>query len=180
MSNGMYMEVPSLLASRLQMVERSARVRRYHTEMPLHPQNVGEHTYGVMWLVWLITEGNASRDLIVATLMHDSPEHATGDIPAPIKRQGGLKTVFDAMEEDYMEQLLLKFPQITDTEARTLKLADCLEGAMFCGSELRRGNREMLRCFRNFVAYIEQLRPEGKALDILNYIKEQHREFCGQ
>lgn len=169
-----------LLLSRLRMIERSARVRRYHTEPVSHIQNVGEHTYGVMWLVYLLTNGNASRELLLAAMMHDAPEHVTGDIPAPTKRLGDLKVVFDAMEDEVMAQLHIGIPSITDTEARTLKMADCLEGALFCAWELRRGNKDMAGSFRNYMAYIDQLHPQGVAADIVNHLKEEHREHLGQ
>lgn len=164
----------SLLKARLRMIERSARVRRYHTEPVTHFQNVGEHTYGVMWFVYLLTDGQPSRDLLLAAMMHDAPEFDTGDIPAPTKRLGDLKVVFDALEDSVMDGLHLKMPAITDTEARTLKLADCLEGALFCSWEVRRGNLELLGSLRNYIKYIESLHPAGTAADILNIIKEQH------
>jgi 5'-deoxynucleotidase YfbR-like HD superfamily hydrolase len=164
----------SLLKDRLHMIERSARVRRYHTEPVLHQQNVGEHTYGVMWIVYLLTDGQPSRDLLLAAMMHDAPEFYTGDIPAPTKRLGDIKAVFDAIEDSVMDDLQLEMPTLTDAETRTLKLADCLEGALFCSWEVRRGNLELLDSLRNYIKYIENLHPAGTAADILSIIKERH------
>jgi 5'-deoxynucleotidase YfbR-like HD superfamily hydrolase len=176
--------VSPLLIAQLRMVERSARVRRYHTEPLLHQQNVGEHTYGVMWLIMLLTNHQASRNLLLAALEHDSPEHEVGDIPAPTKRLTGMKHTFDALEEGVMSQLQLLGHVITKDEANILKLADCLEGAMFCAFELRRGNRDIVTAFGNYLDYIrkllntrdtcpESLDVEETARDMFNYFQEQ-------
>ena len=179
----------NLLKDRLRMVERSARVRRYHTEPLLHAQNVGEHTYGVMWLVMLMTDGQASRNLLIAALQHDSPEHEVGDIPAPTKRLTGMKAAFDELEDDHMNSLALGSPLLSDDEANILKMADCLEGAMFCAFELRRGNRDIETAFRNYLAYIRGLLAnpatcpaefavEAIAGDMYRYFKDQfHHVF---
>ena len=165
-----------LLAAQVNAVERSARVKRYHTEPTLHIQTVGEHTYGVLWLVLLIEPG-ASRDLLVAALGHDTPEFGSGDVPSPSKKDPAVKAAFDAMESDTMTRLQLETPWITDTEARVLKLADNLEGLMFCLSEWRRGNRDIALALGNYIAYIATMQPQDYALTIFNNLKEQAREL---
>lgn len=166
----------ALLAERLKAVERSARVRRYHTEPVLHQQNVGEHTYGVMWFILLMVD-NPSAALLTAALMHDTPEYAVGDVPSPTKKAPVIKQAFDQLEDEVLERLLWKLPSITDTEARYLKLADLLEGAAFCLSELRRGNRDITTALGNYLRYIATMHPEGKAGEIFNFIKEQAHEY---
>lgn len=163
----------ALLTRQLTMIVRSARVRRYHTEDTQQQQNVGEHTYGVMWLVYVLTNGACSKDLLLAAMMHDAPEYTTGDVPAPVKKQYGVKPVFDAMEDELFESLHIPQPVISDTEARTLKLADCLEGALFCLSEAYRGNRLIEGCLTNYISYLDSMNPTDVALEILNHIKEQ-------
>lgn len=166
-----------LLAARVRMVERSARVRRYHTEPVVHQQTVGEHTYGVMWLVYLLSDGDVSRNLLLAAMMHDAPEHETGDIPAPVKRTGGIKAMFDTLEDRAMRDLQLAFPELTEAEAATLKMADCLEGMLFCSWELKRGNTLMALSFRNYTDYIRRLQPQGVAAEIYNQLKGEYGEY---
>lgn len=168
--------IPALLKANLSMIERSAKVKRYHNVSTTHTQNVGEHTYGVMWLVLLLTDYQASRDLLAAALMHDTPEYTVGDIPAPTKRMPGVKALIDTLEQEVMAEHCVPPPLLTHAEEHILKLADNLEGALFSSWELRRGNIEMLPVLRNFVSYVVALYPQGVALDILDYIKEQHRE----
>lgn len=169
----------TLLKKRLNMIMRSARVRRYHTEDTQQQQNVGEHTYGVMWLVYLLTDGACSKDLLLATLMHDAPEYITGDVPSPVKAAHNVRPAFERMEAELMEVLRIPQPVISDHAARTLKLADCLEGALFCVTEAQRGNRLIKVCLVNYISYLDAMHPSGVALEILNHIKEQHNAIFG-
>ena len=139
----------------LRFLESSARVVRWHTEPVIHRQSVGEHTYSVMQLILLLTQGQASAALLAAALMHDTPERKFGDVPGPTKRLTGLKRKFDELEAGFMEELGLTLPtQITQEEAEILKMADMLEGGMFCAFELRRGNRDIQEGFYNYLTYI--------------------------
>ena len=168
-----------LLRAQLDMVSRSARVRRYHTEDTMQPQTVGEHTYGVMWILSLIHDGLPPWRLLYAALLHDAPEYITGDVPAPVKRQHGVKPVFDNMEDELFQNLALEFPTLTEAERRLLKLADCLEGALFCVVEAERGNRRIQACLDNYIAYVQSMIPTGRAHDILQQIKERRNVIFG-
>lgn len=167
------------LLKQLDMVGRSGRVKRYHSQPVVHVQSVGEHTYGVLWLVVLLS-GYASQPLLLAALMHDAPEYHTGDIPAPSKRQAGVKAMFDSMEDGVFKGLSLEYPALSEADARTLKMADILEGALFCAWELNRGNREIHECLHNYISYAESLTPEGTALEILNHVKGQYGQVFGK
>lgn len=151
------------VAGQVNAIERSARVLRYHTEPVLHKQSVGEHTYGVMWFVVLLSAGSPSQALLMAALAHDTPEFATGDIPAPTKRAApAIRNCLQILETRAMEAVGL--PErgddiIAPEEERILKLADALEGLQYCAFELRRGNKDMRHCFDNFRNYVLQFAP---------------------
>lgn len=144
-------------AERLRYVEGSARVLRWHTETVHHRQTVGEHTYTVMQLVLLLTRDEASRELLVAGLRHDTAEQLFGDVPAPTKKLSGMKDTLDGLEDTFMREIGLNIPVLEPFEAKVLKMADSLEGCLFCASELRRGNRELQRGFANYLNYIRTL-----------------------
>lgn len=168
--------------ARLFYVDGSQRVRRWHTEPVLHNQTVGEHSYGVMYLVLELTGWSASRNLLLASLMHDTAERKTGDVPGPTKRKLGVKAAFDAMEDAHMAELGLVIPALTESEAFTLKLADNLEGAMFCAFELRRGNRDIRPCFVNYLNYTAGLlvnEPRGLAWRIYNELYKDYTNVFG-
>lgn len=162
------------MRDRLFYVEGSARVKRWHTEPVLHQQTVGEHTYGVVYLTLFLTDWQASRNLLIAALMHDTAERKFGDVPSPTKKLAGIKQAMDALEDEHMERLGLTIPELSPEEAQVLKLADNLEGGMFCAFEVRRGNRDIQTGFNNYIRYIEQMNPTGLALDILNDLKKEY------
>ncbi len=173
-------EAPRILSSsvaeRLRYLEASARVRRWHTEDVLHQQTVGEHTYTVMHLVLLLTGGNASRNLLVAALLHDTAERMFGDIPSPTKRLGEFKEKLDALEDTFLRDIGVTMPDLSEEEARMLKLADGLEGGLYCAFEVRRGNVDMRRGFANYLNYIQALlQPQdGFAAGVYNQLMEEY------
>lgn len=140
------------------MILRSARVTRYHTESVLYRESVGEHTYSVAWLVALMygAAGVHGR-VLMAALAHDAPEHAVGDVPGPTKRLAGLRGAFDALEDEYMSLLDLSgYPyRLTTEEEVILKIADNLAGALYCRQESRQGNRLIQTPFNNYLAYTQ-------------------------
>lgn len=144
-------------AERLAYVEASARVLRWHTEPVLHRQSVGEHTYTVMHLVLLLTDGTATKNLLVAALFHDTAEKLFGDIPSPTKSLPELRDILEAAEDAYMTAIGLPIPELTAWEAGVLKMADVLEGGLFCAFETRRGNRDIQRGFANYLNYARRL-----------------------
>lgn len=157
-----YIENLGGVAGQVNAIERSARVLRYHTEPVLHKQSVGEHTYGVMWFVVLLSGGAPSAELLMAALAHDTPEFHTGDMPAPTKRaMPGLREALTHMEQAAMMAAGLHDhgDALTAAETRILKLADALEGLQYCAFELRRGNKDMRHCFDNFKRYAIQFQP---------------------
>lgn len=177
-----------LLDRQLRMIPRSARVARYHSEPVLRLQSVGEHTYGVIWLILVMHHGAIpSKELMAAALMHDMHEYVTGDVPAPTKRQPGVKAIFDAMESAVETAVGVVFPDLTPEEEWMLKMADSLEGLSFCAFELRQGNREIFACFRNYINYTLQhlaAAPTKSASEVAwkianKYVDEFNRAFQG-
>ena len=124
----------------LEFIFNGAAVQRFHTTPPLRPQTDGAHSFGVAWWCWLLTEGQCSRQLLLAALAHDLAEHVTGDVPAMVKRQNNIGVQLDALEAIQLGSVGLEF-EITDAERRVLDLADALDGMMFCAAERKLGNR---------------------------------------
>lgn len=146
--------------ARLRMITRSARVKRYHTHPVLHTQSVGEHTYGVLWFVFMMCDQKPSAQLMSAAMAHDMHEYQTGDAPSPTKRKPGVREAYAALERDIEAALHIEVPGLTAEEQWTLKMADALEGLSFCACELRQGNREILDCFSNYATYCKDLLAE--------------------
>lgn len=143
------------LRRQLEFIFNGAAVLRYHTTPPLRPQTDGAHSFGVAWLVYLLTEGSASRNLILAALAHDLAEHATGDLSAMAKREGTIGKQLDALEMVQLKAVGLEF-MLTEREQRTLLLADKLEGMMFCIAERRLGNRTAELWYGRYRSYFQE------------------------
>lgn len=117
----------------------SGRVRRWHTHPHITSQNVADHSWGVVAILYLICE-SPSKNLIKAAVFHDIAEIHAGDIPS------GVKWAFPEMKSasDKCEQIIqTKFglmPELTEVEQRLLKWADLMELALFCNHEWLLGN----------------------------------------
>jgi 5'-deoxynucleotidase YfbR-like HD superfamily hydrolase len=168
----------TVVTTQLDAIMRSAAVKRHHTSNPTQNQSVGEHTYSVMWILFLLLEGNVSTKLMMAALAHDTPEYATGDIPAPAKRTAAMDGL-KAFEVQVMQEAALPdFNEfLSDSEIRVLKLADNLEGAAWYANEIIRGNGHAKVPLNNYVAWLqESVVTNEVAFLMLESIKENVRE----
>lgn len=140
----------------LHFVRRAAQVKRYHTEVTIKEQNVGEHSFHVAWLCYVLTKGQPMSALLLHALAHDAAEHATGDIPSPTKRALGIRADVDAFESALMNDAGLALPHLDDHNGHILKLADSLDGVLYCLREWELGNRTIRPVFCNYVQYIRE------------------------
>ena len=139
----------------LDAVGRSARVVRYHTENTLHKQTVGEHTYGVMWFVMLLTDFEPSPALVLETLAHDVAEYRTGDMPGDIKAEAhDLGEAMKGVEVEVESKLEYPKRALTAVDRDVIKLADMLEGFAFCLYERKRGNAFIQPILEKYEAWL--------------------------
>lgn len=111
----------------------AGRVARYHAAPSVQPQTVGLHSYGVAIILLYLTEGTASAALLQAALLHDAPEIFTGDVPFTAKRRSrNLEVELLELEEQAHNHIVLPFPNLQPSEVALLKLADTLEGLIWC------------------------------------------------
>jgi 5'-deoxynucleotidase YfbR-like HD superfamily hydrolase len=129
---------------------------RYHTATVFNRQTIADHSFGVAWFCELITDEFASKDLIMAALAHDLAEHLVGDIPSPAKRKLGLSKQFQELEDAELDTagLLMYSRMLGEPEQQVLKIADCMEGLMYCLKERRLGNKNVEIIFERFCQYI--------------------------
>lgn len=153
----------SLMLQQMDLLWNAGQVVRYHTLPVLRRQTVGEHTYGVLVFLNLLTDFGPSPELVRAALLHDAPEAVVGDLPAPAKRflgaNGGLSKLRSAEDEVMSSVGLEPRTPLLRSELRLLKLADCLEGMRFCAQEVASGNSAIRVIMERFAEYIEELGP---------------------
>lgn len=127
------------LMERLLTTREAGCVQRYHTAR-VTAQSVADHTYGVINLILVLSEGTPSVELLKAALWHDAAESVTGDLPAPFKRLDPVLTKrLTIMEDKFLYDTGLD-AAISSEELVVLKWADILELIMYCGEQTLVGN----------------------------------------
>lgn len=119
----------------------SGGVQRYHAvPSVLSKQRVDSHAWSVTMIVLCLTDGQASRDLLLHALLHDSAEIVTGDIPFTVKRTNpAMKKLADEMEAEAHADVLFPLPPLPHDDLAVLKIADTLDGWRWCQLHEPRG-----------------------------------------
>lgn len=146
----------------LKFLQRGRCTVRYHGIRMHDHQRIDAHSYGVAMLALMLISPGAcmfrKAQLMEAGLKHDLAEHVVGDIPAPTKRQLGVRDQCGSMEDELMHEAGLTMPVLDAADQRVLKLADAAEGCLHCIEERRMGNQDIARIFYTFWSYcIEEL-----------------------
>lgn len=179
--NEPYLGEPTL-RQRAWLLSLSGMVERYHNIPTITRDTVGEHTYGVLWMVVLLSEPDLpSAKLFLAALAHDTPEVNWGDITAPTKRILGIRAEYGKLEAETYRALGVQM-DITQAEHRTLKVADCLDAMLHCCYERALGNQMVCEVIGTFKAYLVEMglsmhenRLMNEVLDIWRTFDEGHR-----
>lgn len=125
---------------RLELMRSAARTRRCHTQMVIHPQGVGEHTFSALAILDLIAP-DCRKEVWRALLYHDAPEAVTGDVPAPAKwNHHELEDVLRRVEQRIKKEHDIDIA-VFDHEHDLIKYADIMELVWYGIEELRMGNR---------------------------------------
>ena len=148
------------LKERLLFAYNGGKTKRFHTSDTFTEQTVSDHSFGVAILVTMI-HPRAHRELIMAALCHDLAEHQVGDVSAVVKRQSTeLKTTLDFMEDKLLRDHSFNYDDLITKEERfILKLADNMDGMMYCVRERRFGGR-CHYIFDNYLNYTVELMRE--------------------
>lgn len=176
------MDPKLILAKTIDFVRLGGLTKRYHTKHVNKENTVGAHSFGVAWMVYFMTLGKCRMQVIMAALAHDLAEQITGDISSPTKRKfPELAAMVQSMESEILGEHALNFEaDLTPDEKRLLKIADCLDGALYCIGEAELGNRSILPVYQRYCSYIEQLKPTGHEWLVYSAIRLLMREHAGE
>lgn len=118
---------------RIENLLTSGRVIRYHAAPSVAPQTLDSHCWGVASLVWYLSNGLAPSGLLAESLFHDSGELSTGDIPFTVKREcPELKAMVNQMDAEFRINHGMMPATLRTVDTQLLKLADSLEGFIWC------------------------------------------------
>lgn len=148
-----------MLLKTIKMAREAGAIRRFHAVRTIKEESVGEHSFNMMNLIMVLTEGKASRGLILAALTHDMGEYAVGDIPSQIKKAlpPELRIKVDEQEYAAVRAIHPHLPGLDETDLHLLKLADNLDGLLKCTDELKMGNHHVIPCGERYCGYIQDL-----------------------
>lgn len=170
--------------SRAEMLLVAGRTRRYHQFSTIKDNTVAEHSWSVAGLVYVLTDGECTQHAMMAAIVHDMAEVFIGDVPAPVKRALGLREALQKLEDRALATAGLHL-ELSIAESAVLKLADCLDGMMFCVREARMGNRTLEPVALRFSEYVRNTLTSSiglldqsvheRAGAILNFLHSEYR-----
>ncbi|MDB4312043.1 hypothetical protein N9937_01305 [bacterium] len=162
-------------AKTLEALLRGGKVKRYHT-MPISgEQTVAAHTYNVIAVLMYITEGKASRDMILEALSHDTPEWRLGDIPF-----GQKSAQYEAQERAFKEEWEIPTYELTAEELLIVKEADVLEMGIFGSWQVDLGNRAGAEIMANVLRYFNGKQVEPPTGVFLEALEKHLEEFINE
>ena len=159
------------LKDQLLFIRKGMEVQRFHSLLTVQIETVGHHSCGVAWMAWCLTGGVCSAALLMSALAHDLPEQHTGDIPSPTKKRMNLESAFHLIDEKYLRDIGMEF-HLSDAEKRILKMADVLDGALFCVRERSLGNAEIKSVYNKFIQYLKTHNPVYREAEVFFAVQQ--------
>lgn len=148
----------------LQFLMRAGLVRRYHNRTTILDDTVGRHTFGVLWLVWLLADKMPRATLLLAALKHDVSEAVASDVSSPVKRIPEVRDVLAKIERRVEEAFGIPPYEeaLSSHEAQILMVADKLEGMLFCAHEVKGlGNKRLTGVYHRYQEYVKEQIASG-------------------
>lgn len=146
----------ALRKHRVSLLLEGGDVQRFHTMPTLQRDTVAGHSHGVAMFCWMIYDEaglSVPKNLLLSALTHDLAEAKVGDVPAPTKRALNIRSSLGAVEDAVLDTAQMGFT-LQRTEELVLKIADVLDGYLFCISELHMGNKRIMPALVNFRGYL--------------------------
>lgn len=148
-----------MLLHQIKLAREAGIIKRYHQVRIIHPETVAEHSFNLVNLMIMLTEGKVSRNCIINGLLHDMGEWAVGDIPSNIKRllSKEAKDLIATKEEEAIAKVQPSVAMLacTDDERHLIDLCDKLDGLLKCTEELKMGNQHIIPVGERYVGYIQ-------------------------
>lgn len=148
-----------MIREQVKLARMAGRVARFHTRPLLRTENVAEHTFNVMNLMLIITDGVVSPKALQHALMHDMGEYKVGDVPGPTKRTLATGKFLAAEDEAISAIFGEPPPALTEWEHLIFKMADNLDGLLKCCEEIRLGNDCAVECGQDYAKLLKDMLP---------------------
>lgn len=143
------------LTRKVLLLRDAGVVQRSHTCRTLKDRNVAEHSHGVAMLALLLYQsvGFAAPAVVLMTaLVHDLSEIATGDMPAPVKRQHpALRAELNKVSTAWEEAQGIRY-SLQEDQAALLLWCDRMDFALYSLEEVSMGNG-LFKSYLNRILY---------------------------
>lgn len=163
----------------------AGQLRRYHTWPITGQQTVAEHTWQML-RIYTSVALEINPAMVFRIMFHDIGEHATGDLPYPVKRDNpDLKAQIDMLEQrSYITQLdhwdaLTNERAITDDEGRLMKHIELVEMAEFGLDQMCLGNHHGVIIANRCLEAVYKIQPPPCAR-LAHYVITRLRLFYQQ
>lgn len=119
---------------RLTQTLQAGEVVRYHAVPTVRPQTDALHSWNMLAIALFLTNGEASRELLIEIALHDTGELFVGDVPFTVKRDNpALGRQINQMEEQARVESTMTGPlPLCEYDHAVLKICDTLEGFIWC------------------------------------------------
>jgi hypothetical protein len=150
------------ITERVLLLRDAGAILRSHTCRALHHRNVAEHGHGVAMLALTLAQCSEGAPLpraevLAAALVHDLSEIATGDVPAPVKRNNpDLREVLNRISTDWERHYDLRF-DLTRAEQDLLLWCDRVDFALYALEEVTMGNRFFIEYLQRILDWISTM-----------------------
>jgi len=153
-------------------------VKRYHVMRTLISETVGQHSAEVAFICSLLSP-DCRSNLLLAALLHDIPEQATGDVPAQAKWGSSiLKRVINDLEVQFIAKFIPNYPELTEEEEQILKYADLLQLCYHACDEIVVGNALFTSVLRRGIEALNGLLlPPSAAIPAAEMLSELERIY---
>lgn len=165
---------------------KGMEVRRAHGQPIVRSYTNGHHTANAIAIAERLCAVNhlSPWKVVLALLIHDAPEHHTGDIPGPTKARPEVKQELDIMEYDWYSRYAPSFLRgmlynLSYEEQVVFKAADKLELLWWCVEEKEMGNSRIghmyLTSLKGCVEHCEQSPEIDGQAQIIDHLTERWR-----
>ncbi len=175
------------VTERVMLFRDAGVVMRSHTCRAIQHRNVAEHGHGVAMLALTLAQCAGQplprAEVLAAALVHDLSELATGDTPAPVKRNNPkLKEELNRISTEWEQKYGLRY-DLKEDEAHLLLWCDRMDFALYALEEVTMGNRHFRTYLVRIMDWLQTMalpRPyTAQARDLFNGVAAAAMEAVG-
>jgi hypothetical protein len=160
-----------VLVDRVMFCYNAGQTRRWHTrDHVIRTETIAAHSWNTtMWI--LLLHPSPSKNLIFASMVHDVPEHLTGDLPRWAKEESPtLANLLNVIEDEILEQQGLQCDLEPD-DAKWLKAVDLFDAWLFIRQNILAGNRLMMDGWQRSTKALNEMALPPELAEVYDAIK---------